>query len=128
MLAGLLFLGGREGLEAINPDDIEARLREELARQESQDQIAATINAIDDQTEACAAAVESLRNTIRDHEKDSETRANEQLAFTGELAQYLISLAEATAKRPPDTGPRLDEYIRKALLRDYRLDPNRGND
>lgn len=128
MLVGLLFLGGREGLEALSPDDIEARLREELARQESQDRTDATIAEINDQAAACLAAIDSLRDELQDHASDAETRANEQLAFTGELAQYLIRLAEATAKNPPESGPRLEEYIRKALLRDYRLDPDRRED
>jgi hypothetical protein len=120
-LIGVLLLGTVQGVDAvrgrnISPVEVEA----EIAKREIAAVQAQTIEQAAQNSAECVAAVKALDGAVQDLAVVVGQRGDEQLAATGEVAQYLPRLAAKLTKTPPETGPRYDEYVRKSLLRDFR--------
>ena len=125
-LLGVLLLGGAEGIDLIRGDrPTAADVDTEIARREAAALQAAQIANAAKDAQACLEAVAALEAKLGVASQDAQARGDEQLAFTGEVAQYLQRLAEKLTPTPPETGPRLDEYVRKALMRGYRTQEDR---
>jgi hypothetical protein len=120
-LLGVLFLGTMEGVDTVlgrnvSPVEVEA----EIAKREIAAVQAQTIARAAQNSAECVDAVKDLDLAVQALAVVVGQRGDEQLAATGEVAQYLPRLAAKLTKTPPETGPRYDEYVRKSLLRDFR--------
>jgi hypothetical protein len=120
-LIGVLLLGGVQGADALQGRNISTEdLETEIAKREIAATQAQTLEQAARNSAECTEAVKALDQRVQDLAKTVGERGDEQLAFTGEIAQYLPRAMEKLTKDPPDTGPRFDEYVRKSLLRDFR--------
>lgn len=121
-LLGVLLLGGAEGVDLVRGDrDAKTDVDAEIVRREAAQHQAEQTKLAAENAAACVAAVAALEKKLDGSASDAQARGDEQLAFTGEVAQYLQRLADKLTKHePPETGPRFDEYVRKALMRGYR--------
>lgn len=119
-LVGVLALGSLEGVDAIRGHDLEADLQAELDRRAtSGEQKALLAQAVADAAE-CSQSVVALSAQIKKLSDDADEDADEEIAFLGEIAQYLDRLASKLTDKPPAYGPRLEEYVRKSLMRGHR--------
>jgi hypothetical protein len=115
-LLGVLALGGLQGADAIRGHDLESDLQ---ARLDDDAQKALLAQAVADAA-ACSTSVAALSAQIQQLGIAADESADERIAFLGEIAQYLDRLAHKLTDSPPVFGPRLDEYVRKSLMRGYR--------
>ena len=119
-LLGVLALGGLQGADAIRGHDLEDDLQARLDQRQTDDaQKALLAQAVADAAD-CAASVSALSAQIQKLGIDADESADERIAFLGEIAQYLDRLASELTDSPPVFGPRLEEYVRKSLMRGYR--------
>ena len=110
-LAGVLALGLTHGLD----DGGEPASEIKLSEAQSAD-LAATAAA----ARECAIVVAAISAELEKVTKNVNDRNDESFVFLGEVAQYLQRLSEILSKTPPVPGPRLEEYVRKAMMRGYR--------
>lgn len=129
-LIGVLVLGSAQGVDAVKGDDMALALEAEIARRDALDAELEATNAVRDTAQECLdstadikADTDAIKSDLAKLASDLETRTDENFAFVGELAQYTQRVSERALKsQAPPTGPRLDEYVRKSLMRGFRND------
>ncbi len=121
-LVGVLVLGTFQGVDVVRGDPSAAplaTLESEIARRDVETAKTEAVAQATANSEKCLEALIETNKKIDKLAKDVEVRSDETFAFVGELAQYAQRVTDQLTKTSPETGPRLDEYIRKSLLRGY---------